>query len=104
DAVGNLWVATRNGVTIINTQKNTMRTLNKSNGLTNDFVQTFSSMNGKMMVTTNGGYNLIDPVAKTIVSAGKKEGLLNDTIYSLLKDNTGNTWLTGPSNGVDLID
>ena len=104
DAVGNVWVATSEGATIINAQKNSMRLLNKSNGLSNDFVQGFFKSNGKILVATNGGFNIIDPIAKTITSAGKKEGLINDTIYSLLQDKAGNTWLTGPSNGIDLID
>ena len=57
-----------------------------------------------MLVATNGGFNIIDPVKKTIETTGKKEGLVNDTIYAAFKDKAGNTWLTGPSNGVDMVD
>jgi ligand-binding sensor domain-containing protein len=104
DAVGNLWVATQKGVSIINFQKNTLKSLDKSHGLSNDFVQSFMKMNGNILVATNGGFNIIDPVRKTMETAGKNEGLVSDTIYSAFKDRAGNIWLTGPSNGVDMID
>jgi signal transduction histidine kinase/streptogramin lyase len=104
DGTGNLWVATQKGVSIVNFQKNTVRLLDKSNGLSNDFVQSFFKINDKVVVATNGGFNIIDPVNKTMEIVGKSEGLVNDTIYSAFKDRSGNTWLTGPSNGADVVD
>ncbi|MBI3720096.1 MAG: hypothetical protein HY252_16045 [Sphingobacteriales bacterium] len=104
DGIGNLWVATQKGVSIINFQKRTVKHLNQTNGLSNDFIQSFTNTNGNIIISTNGGYNIIDPVRKTIESTGKKEGLVNDTIYNAFKDKSGNTWLTGPSNGIDVAD
>ncbi|MEO8412266.1 MAG: two-component regulator propeller domain-containing protein [Ginsengibacter sp.] len=104
DAVSNLWVATQKGIYIVNPQRNAMRLLDKSNGLSDNFVQSFWKKNGNMVVATDGGFNLIDPVHKTILKAGRKEGLVSDTIYVAFSDNAGNIWLTGPSNGIDMVD
>ena len=104
DAAGNLWVATQKGLFIIDFQKKLMRRLDAAHGLTNDFVQSFTNTNGKVVVATNGGYNIIDPIHKTIETASKKDGLLSDAIYNTFRDKAGNTWLVGPTNGVDVID
>ena len=104
DAVNNLWVATQKGIYIVNPQRNAMRLLDKSNGLSDNFVQSYWKKNGNMVVATDGGFNIIDPVRKTILKAGKKEGLVSDTIYVAFSDNSGNIWLTGPSNGIDMVD
>ncbi|RTL57584.1 MAG: hypothetical protein EKK37_16245 [Sphingobacteriales bacterium] len=104
DGIGNLWVATQKGVSIINFQKRTVKHFSQANGLSNDFIQSFTNTNGNIIVSTNGGYNIIDPVHNTIESTGKKEGLVNDTIYNAFKDKAGNIWLTGPSNGIDVVD
>ncbi len=104
DDVGNLWVATQNGVVIVNAARNTKRLLDKSHGLSDNFVQSITKREGKIIVTTDGGFNIIDPLHKSITSVGKKEGLVNDTIYGILTDKAGNIWVAGPSNGVDLID
>ncbi|MCW3118758.1 MAG: hypothetical protein JWM28_2840, partial [Chitinophagaceae bacterium] len=104
DAVGNLWVATQRGIELIDAQKKRIRRLDKSDGLGNDFVQSFAKFGQQIWVTTNGGLDIIDPLHKTIEHTGKNEGLVNDTIYVVFKDKAGSTWLTGPSNGIDLID
>ncbi|MBI2731581.1 MAG: hypothetical protein HYX40_12680 [Sphingobacteriales bacterium] len=104
DGTGNLWVATQKGVSIINFQKRTIKRFSQANGLSNNFIQSFTNTNGNIIVSTNGGYNIIDPIRKTIESTGKKEGLVNDTIYNAFKDKSGNIWLTGPSNGIDVVD
>jgi signal transduction histidine kinase/streptogramin lyase len=103
DAVGNLWIATQKGVVIVNAKRNAARILDKSNGLSNDFVQSFFKIDDKILVTTNAGLNIIDPVKKTIEIINKNNGLANDTIFAAFKDRTGNLWFTGP-NGVDMID
>lgn len=104
DGTGNLWVATQRGVSIIDFKKGLVRLLNHAHGLSNDFVQSFTNNNGKIIISTNGGYNIIDPFKKTFEIVTKREGLLSDTIYNTFKDNFGNVWLTGPTNGVDLLD
>jgi len=104
DTVGNLWVATQSGVAILDAKTKVLRRLNESNGLGNDFVQSFVKFNQQMWVTTNGGLDIIDPIQKTIEHIGQKEGLVNDTTYVVYQDKTGNIWLTGPSNGVNLVD
>jgi signal transduction histidine kinase/ligand-binding sensor domain-containing protein len=104
DGANNLWVATTNGLFIVNPQRTAMHLLDKSGGLSDNFVQSFWNKNGNIIVATDGGYNIIDPVHKTLLKAGKKEGLVNDTIYVAFNDDSGNMWLTGPSKGIFLID
>jgi signal transduction histidine kinase/ligand-binding sensor domain-containing protein len=104
DVSGDIWIGTDKGIRIINTQKNQLRILNKSNGISDDLIQSFNNMDGKIWVTSNGGIDVIDPVRKTLEHTGKKEGLVNDTVYVAFKDKTNNIWITGPSNGVDQID
>lgn len=100
DASGNLWVATRTGALIIDAKQKTMRTLDESNGLSNNSVQDFSIIDGKIEISTNGGFNLIDTDKKTITVARKKEGLPSDTIYGIIKDHTGDFWISGPRGGI----
>ena len=104
DEVNNLWVATTNGLYIVNAQRNTAHLLDKAHGLTDNFVQSFFKRNGKMVVATDGGFNIIDPVNNTITKAGKREGLVSDTVYNAFSDSYGNMWVTSSSAGVDLID
>ncbi|MEP7251960.1 MAG: two-component regulator propeller domain-containing protein [Ginsengibacter sp.] len=104
DALGNLWIGTQSGLILVNPARTEMRILDKSNGLTHNFVQSFWKRNGNMVVATNGGLNIIDLVHNTIATAGRKEGLVSDTIYAAFSDKAGNIWLTGPGNGIDLID
>lgn len=104
DVTGDIWIATDKGIRIINTRKNQLRTLDKTNGLSDDLIQSFTNLNGKIWVTSDGGIDVIDPVRRTMEHTGKKEGLINDTVYVVFKDRTGNIWITGPSNGIDLID
>ena len=51
DAVGNLWVATQKGVIIIDAQKKCIQEvwINQM-GLSNDFVQSFTKLNDKIVV------------------------------------------------------
>ncbi len=104
DALGNLWVATPNGIVIVNPQRRAMRHLTQANGLVHNFVQSFTKSNGSMIVATSGGFNIIDPVRKTILTAGKKEGFEKDTLYSVFKDQNANIWFTGPGNGIAMYD
>jgi signal transduction histidine kinase/streptogramin lyase len=104
DAAHDLWIATQNGVAIINFQKRRIYHLDESHGLSNNFVQSFTNTNGNIIVSTNGGFNIIDPIKKTIAVTRKTEGLLNDTIYNAFKDRSGNIWLTGPSHGITVLD
>lgn len=104
DEEHNLWVATNAGMFIVNPERNNARLFDKAHGLSNDFVQAFFKWNGKMVVSTNGGFQIIDPAGKTMWQYTAAQGLLNDTVYTVYHDKRGDTWLTGPSNGIDRLD
>ncbi len=104
DSEDKIWVGTDRGISIIDKQKGVVRSLNKSNGLANNLVQSFLKYKQQIWVSTNGGLDIIDPVQKTLEHMGKREGLVNDTIYVVFKDRENKIWLTGPSNGVNMID
>ncbi|MEP6712912.1 MAG: ATP-binding protein, partial [Ferruginibacter sp.] len=104
DGANNLWVATQRGVLIVNPERNKMYLLDKSGGLSDNFVQGFWKKNGNIIIATDAGFNIIDPVNKTLFKVGKKEGLVKDSIYAVFHDAAGNIWLTGPSGGISLLD
>ncbi|MEO7446261.1 MAG: two-component regulator propeller domain-containing protein [Ferruginibacter sp.] len=104
DSLHNLWIGTQAGVLIVNPQRDKMHLLDKSGGLSDNFVQSFWKKDGNIIIATDGGYNIIDPVNKTLTKAGKAQGLLHDTIYAALHDASGNLWLTGPGKGISLLD
>ena len=104
DGERNLWVATQQGLFIVNPQRNKMHLLDKSHGLSDNFVQSFSNQNGNMIVATDGGYNIIDPANNTLSVFSKKQGLINDSIYVAYPDKSGAMWLSGPTKGIFLLD
>jgi signal transduction histidine kinase/streptogramin lyase len=105
DAAGNIWVGTTNeGIIILNEEKKTATPLNKQNGLSDNFIQTFSQENGKLWVTSFAGLDIINEAQKTIEHIGRKEGLLSDSVYAVIKDSRNNIWLSGPSAGIEMID
>jgi signal transduction histidine kinase/ligand-binding sensor domain-containing protein len=109
DPDGKIWAgagagALGAGIQILDRRNNRIIHLNKRSGISNDFIQSFAEMGGDIGVTSNGGLDIIDVSHKKIEHIGRKEGLANDTIYSILRDNRGNLWLTGPSEGLDFID
>ncbi|MEO5942895.1 MAG: two-component regulator propeller domain-containing protein [Ferruginibacter sp.] len=104
DGANNLWIATQKGVLIADPERTKMHLLNKSRGLSNDFVQSFWNKNGNIVVATDEGFNIIDPIKNTLSKITKKEGLISDTVYVTFKDASGNIWVTGPSKGISLLD
>ncbi|MGN6539552.1 MAG: two-component regulator propeller domain-containing protein [Ginsengibacter sp.] len=105
DEAGNIWVGTNNeGIVILNGDKKTATPLNKQNGFSDNFIQTFAQENGKLWISSFGGLDIIDEQEKTVEHTGQKEGLLSDSIYVVMKDRHNNIWLTGPSEGVQMID
>ena len=105
DAGGKIWVGSSSeGIYILNGEKKTATHLDKEHGFSDNFIQSFLEVNGKLWVTSDGGLDIIDQTHKTIEHTGRKEGLLSDTVYSVLKDIKGNTWITGPSEGIEIID
>jgi signal transduction histidine kinase/streptogramin lyase len=105
DAAGNIWIGTTNeGIIILNEEKKTATPLNKQNGLSDNFIQTFSQENGKLWVTSFSGLDIINEAHKKIEHIGRKEGLLSDSVYAVIKDSRNNIWLTGPSAGIEIID
>jgi signal transduction histidine kinase/ligand-binding sensor domain-containing protein/DNA-binding response OmpR family regulator len=107
DSRNRIWIGaggSRKAIQILDLQRKRILQLDKTNGLADDFIQTFLEVDGKIWVATNGGFEIIDPVSKTIEHIGKKEGLSNDQIYGLHKDTRGNVWFVGPTLGIDLMD
>jgi signal transduction histidine kinase/ligand-binding sensor domain-containing protein len=100
DSTGIIWAATAKGIRLIDPVKKRIRNFDVSNGLGNNFVQSFVKNGREIWVTTNGGFDIIDPIQKTIQHFGRKQGMTNDSIYVVRKTDTENIWLAGPNNGV----
>ena len=104
DAKKDLWVALQRGLYVVDSTRKTMRLLTKAEGLSDNFVQSFTRNGDSMLVTSDGGYNIYDPVKKELTLVGKDQGLTHDTVYVLFMDRSGNFWLTGPGAGISKID
>jgi signal transduction histidine kinase/CheY-like chemotaxis protein/ligand-binding sensor domain-containing protein len=106
DESGKLWVGTgANGIVILDPEKKLSFQLDKQAGINiNNTIQSISRVDGKIWVTSDGGLDKLDLVHGIAEHSGKKEGLLTDTTYNVIKDSRGNVWVTGPSQGIELID
>ncbi|HEY2350494.1 MAG TPA: two-component regulator propeller domain-containing protein, partial [Puia sp.] len=106
DESGKLWVGTgANGIIILDRQKKLSFQLDKQAGINiNNTIQSISNVNGQIWITSDGGVDKLDIVHGIAEHSGKKEGLLTDTTYNVFKDSRGNVWVTGPSQGIELID
>ncbi len=105
DESGKLWVGTgASGITILDPEKKLSFQLDKQAGINiNNTIQSISKVDGKIWVTSDGGLDKLDLVHGVAEHAGKKEGLLTDTTYNVIKDSRGNVWVTGPSQGIELM-
>ncbi|MBS1934029.1 MAG: hypothetical protein JST96_08510 [Bacteroidetes bacterium] len=103
---GTIWYGTASdGIIVVDENKNTVQTIRKEQGLSDNAMQgLWEDANKNIYITSGGGFDVYDPRHKLIERIGKKEGFVSDTIYSLLIDHLGNFWLTGPSEGVEFID
>ena len=106
DESGKLWVGTgANGIIILDPEKKLSFQLDKQAGINiNNTIQSISKVGGKIWVTSDGGLDVLDLKLGIAEHSGKKEGLLTDTTYGVIKDTRGNVWITGPSQGIELID
>ncbi len=106
DESGKLWVGTgANGIIILDPEKKLSFQLDKQAGINiNNTIQSMSKVGGKIWVTSDGGLDVLDLKLGIAEHSGKKEGLLTDTTYGVIKDTRGNVWITGPSQGIELID
>jgi signal transduction histidine kinase/CheY-like chemotaxis protein/ligand-binding sensor domain-containing protein len=105
DEAGKIWAGfASEGIVILDGEKKTSVQLNRQLGFNDNIIQSISEPDGRVWITSDGGLDIIDQKHKMIEHTGRKEGLLSDTIYSILKDAKGNSWITGPSEGVELID
>jgi signal transduction histidine kinase/ligand-binding sensor domain-containing protein len=102
---GTLWMGTStNGIILWDMQHNKLSHLNKSHGLSDNFVQSIVEEDGCIWVTSYGGFDIIDPRRKIIEHYGRKQGLISDSLYAVARDDHGNLWFTGPTLGIEWLD
>jgi signal transduction histidine kinase/CheY-like chemotaxis protein/ligand-binding sensor domain-containing protein len=106
DETGKLWVGTNsNGIIILDPEKKSAFQLDKQAGINiNNIIQSIQNVNGQIWITSDGGLDKLDLKRGIAEHSGKKEGFLTDTTYNVLKDSRGYIWVTGPSEGIELID
>jgi ligand-binding sensor domain-containing protein len=108
DNKGKVWAGTANaGISCLSfsdkdTSSITISTINVSNGLSSNSINSLLYHNNKLYIGTSGsGINVMTPNGK-IISWKMKQGLSSNIIYSLIFDNYGNLW-TGSEKGIDKI-
>ncbi len=104
---GDIWVGTSNGVNRIRFSEEdstsiTISTINQSNGLTGNNINSLVCRNNLVYIgTSGGGINILDQNNR-VISWKKKQGLGSNIIYSLVFDENGNLW-SGSEKGIDKI-
>jgi ligand-binding sensor domain-containing protein/type II secretory pathway pseudopilin PulG len=108
DKNGKIWLGTSNaGINSLSfsekdTSSVTVSTINQSNGLSGNNINTLIENKNKIYIGTSGsGISVLKPDGK-IICWNKKQGLSSNIIYSLVFDNYGNLW-AGSEKGIDKI-
>jgi serine phosphatase RsbU (regulator of sigma subunit) len=104
DEMGNFWVGTWGGLTILDKEKKTYKRFlpneNDSTTISDDKIfALFVDSKGRFWIGTAGGLNLCNRADNTFRAFRVKDGLPSDAIYGILEDNQGNLWLS-TANGL----
>ncbi len=101
----NIWLATNNGINIINTEKGSIRYLNSSRGLYEDTVRNVTGdPRGRIWFTfKNSGVQTLDVESGSLTSYGKVMDIDNMFAYRLVFDRNGRTWIA-TNHGLLILD
>ena len=98
-----IWMATNSGVYIFDDSNNTIKYLNASKGLSDDFVISLINDNeGHVWIATNRGLNLIDTkgIMPNFLTAA--DGLSGPDVWNFLEDTQQRLWI-GSRQGIDIF-
>ncbi len=101
DKKGNIWFATRNGLSYL--QGSTFTEFTQEEGFINNYITNIiEDKHGNIWIATEGGgvsrYNW-----KNFVHYTTAEGLSSNTIWTILEDKKGNIWLGTDGGGLNVL-
>ena len=98
-----IWMATDRGVYIFDDSNQTIKYLNTSKGLSDDFVTSLANDNeGQVWIATNRGLNLIDIKGTMPNFLTAADGLTDPDVWSFLEDRQQRLWI-GSRQGIDIF-
>ena len=105
DNRGRLWVATRGGLFIQESDRVfSYLSTNTNPALSNNRIRSiYQQSDSTYLIGTSSGVNILDDYNNTVRYIDKNSGLKNDVIYSLELDADGDIWVA-TNKGVSLID
>ncbi len=103
DKDGRIWIATLNGLNIIEPDASGISTIHKDDGLSDNVTQSLvQDEQGRMWVSTNEGVDMIDLSAKTVTAFTKKQGMTENESYAL--ETLDGKIYAGTSTGINIIE
>ncbi len=106
DNSGNIWLGTYTGLEVINRKKQTIKHIDKKNGLLLDRTNViYKNKAGQIWTNANNiGINIIDPAKGSIKHFTHKQGLPNNFITAFFEDSRGQMWLGANDGNVYVTD
>ncbi|MDX1699154.1 MAG: two-component regulator propeller domain-containing protein, partial [Melioribacteraceae bacterium] len=101
----NVWIATGNGINVLNRKTEKFSFLNRDHGLANAVIESFINFKNKVYISTNYGISIFDKNDGTIQNYDGEDGLGNNLFSagaSLLTPD--NKILFGGLNGISVVD
>jgi signal transduction histidine kinase/ligand-binding sensor domain-containing protein len=108
DDKGQIWLATNNGIYILNQRAGLVKHLNVAGGLADDNnAKILMDGQGRVWTThgvydTLAGISVIDANSNTVKQFGVAQGLSSNRVLRMIQDNRNNMWVS-TERGVDVI-
>ncbi|QSE96174.1 sensor histidine kinase [Fulvivirga lutea] len=93
DKVGNIWVGTNNGISVIDAT-GSIKNYTPENGLSHEYIMHFNEISdGRMVISTRNGLNFFD--GKNFEAYHTNDGMAGDFVFKTYEDKDGILWLCG---------
>lgn len=99
-----LWCGTMDrGIIILDMFQNKTRTIQESNGLSNNSVFSITYQGDKIWASTLAGISILDEDGQVLEVKNKQNGLVSDYNYTLFTDKSDNIWIGSDGKGIQKI-
>ncbi len=103
DAEGNIWVGTRESITVLDSSLKFIRTYNHTNGLASNHIQyIFRDSQNKMWVSTKNGLSLFEPERNAFLSYNQNDGMIENDCFIICELQNGDI-ASGHLQGISIL-